>query len=67
VGHTGGGCCKCSIKANRTEKPFFKKTFFGFEVFKRILRFSGYYVLKYEGIRLPKCKKNDCNNPPNLG
>jgi len=30
---------------------------FGFKVFKRMLRFLGYYVSKYEGTRFPECKK----------
>jgi len=65
VGHTGwwgSECYKCSIEANRTGKPFLKV--FGFKVFKRILRLLGYCVLRYEGTRLPECKKNACNNPP---
>jgi len=36
----GGECCKCSIEANRTGKPFLKKkTFFGFKFLKE---FSGF-------------------------
>jgi len=46
VGHYEvGECCKCSIEANRTGKPFL----IGFKVLKMILRFLGYYVLRYEG------------------
>jgi len=36
----------------------------GLKGFKRILKFLGYYVLRYEGTKLPDCKKNACNNPP---
>jgi len=37
---------------------------FGFKVFKRIVRFLAYYVLRYEGTKLHGCKKSGCNNPP---
>jgi len=35
--------------------------FFGLKILNI---FTGYYVLRYDGTKLSKCKKNVCNNPP---
>jgi len=58
-----GNVANVVLKQTGPEQHFVKKTFFGSMVFKRILRFLGYYVIRYEMTMLPECKKNACNNP----